>query len=414
MPPEARTWRHPSELQASHATVAAVLSGPESWRRGTAFVVGTMALAAIVFGALLLVNTGSTPVSVDADSMPIGTAAVTQCCTLSPALARDAVQAVVSIGPARPAATSRPAAATSRPAAATTSRPATTSPLSSWHGASGCGVVVGDGIVATTVAALDGARRVRVVSATGRSMQGEVIATDHVSQIVLLRLSGTTASGSLPVLASSQVEDPDLVSPGMTELAVAMQTAGARSAPTAKWSSGTVTSVGEPGPAPGGTVHGTTTVTSAGSSAIAQISVNGPSVPAMPGEPLIDKKGRMVGILDGAQGAQRSFLPMSFVMGVANELETLGRVRHGWLGVTDTTPQGGRAGALVVWVDPRGAAAGALHPGDVIVRVDGRRVHSSADLRSMLYAMSPGTRVTLQATRGTRVVRAVVELAPSP
>ena len=393
MPPEARTWRHPSELQASHATVAAVLSGPESWRRGTAFVVGTMALAAIVFGALLLVNTGSTPVSVDADSMPIGTAAVTQCCTLSPALARDAVQAVVSIGPARPAATS---------------------PLSSWHGASGCGVVVGDGIVATTVAALDGARRVRVVSATGRSMQGEVIATDHVSQIVLLRLSGTTASGSLPVLASSQVEDPDLVSPGMTELAVAMQTAGARSAPTAKWSSGTVTSVGEPGPAPGGTVHGTTTVTSAGSSAIAQISVNGPSVPAMPGEPLIDKKGRMVGILDGAQGAQRSFLPMSFVMGVANELETLGRVRHGWLGVTDTTPQGGRAGALVVWVDPRGAAAGALHPGDVIVRVDGRRVHSSADLRSMLYAMSPGTRVTLQATRGTRVVRAVVELAPSP
>ena len=57
VPPEARSWRHPSELHA--AGVAAVLTAAHGWRRGAAIAVGTTALMAIVAGALLLANTGA-------------------------------------------------------------------------------------------------------------------------------------------------------------------------------------------------------------------------------------------------------------------------------------------------------------------------------------------------------------------
>jgi S1-C subfamily serine protease len=360
VPPEARSWRHPSELHA--ARVAAVLTVAHGWRRGAALVVGAAAVMAIVAGTLLLANTGSSPRKLSLDTMPIGTAAQTPCCTLSPLLARDAEQSVVSIEP-------------------------TVGP-----GATGCGVVVGGGLVATTEAALAGARKVRVVAATGRLLDARVIGDDSYSGIVLLRLSAA--------LPAAQVDVSDTLGNGTPALAVAMGPATGGHAPKPVWTSGTVVSVGEPPPG-------------APATALAEITVHGASVPVMPGEPLVNRQGRVEGILDSASGAERSFLPMSLVVGVSNDLETMGRVRHGWLGVTDVTPEG-RSGAEVEWVDPHGAAAHALRAGDVIVGVDGWRVHSTADLFSMLYVMAPGTKVSVEAMRGTRIVRTAVELAPSP
>ena len=359
VPPEDRSWRHPSELHAAGAGV--VFTAAPGWRRSAVLAVSTAALVAIVAGALLLAKTGSTPGTATLDTMPVGAAAVTPCCTLSPVLTRNAEQAVVTIE-------------------TTGSR------------ASGCGVVVADGLVATTEAALGSARRVRVVAATGRPLEGRVLATDHQSGIVLLRLNAP-----LPV---AHMGVGDGLGSGSPALAVSMRPSRGNRAPRAIWTSATVVAVGKlpPGAPP---------------SSMAQITVRGPSVPVVPGEPLLDRRGRVLGILDAASGAERSFLPMPLVVGVTDQLETLGKVRHGWLGITDAT-LGGATGAEIVWVDPRGAAARALRPGDVIVRVDGWRVHSAADLRSMLYVMAPGTHVSVEAVRATRVIRAVVELAPSP
>ncbi len=360
MPPESRTWRHPSELHM--AGVAAVLTTTHGWRRSAAFAVGTAALLAIAAGALLLAKTGSSPGTATLDTMPVGTAAVTPCCTLSPVLTRDAEQAVVSLEP-------------------------TVGP-----GATGCGVVVASRLVVTTEAALAGARRVRVVAATGRMLEGAVVASDHDSGIVLLRVSAP--------LPAAQMNVGDTLGNGNWALAMAMRPATGNNPPRPLWTSATVVSVGEPPPGEPPT-------------AMAAITVRGAAVPAMPGEPLVDRHGRVEGILASARGAERSFLPMSFVVGVSNDLATIGRVRHGWLGVTDATPEGA-SGAQVVSVDPHGAAAHTLRAGDVIVRLDGWRVHSSAELRSMLYVMAPGTKVSVEAMRGTHVFRAFVELAPSP
>ncbi len=361
MPPESRSWRHPSELDP--ARVAAALTAATGWRRGAALVVGTTALMAIVAGALLLANAGSSPGAKTLDTMPIGTAAVTPCCTLSPLLTRDAERAVVSI-----------------------------EPDAAGPGATGCGVVVGSGLVATTTAAVAGKRKVRVVAATGRRLDADVIAQDSLSGVVLLHIGAT--------LPAAQMDVDATLGTGTSALAVAMQPAPDGRAPKPVWTSATVVSVGKPPPG-------------APATSMAEITVRGASVPVMPGEPLVDTHGRVEGILEGASGSDRSFLPMSLVVGVSDDLETMGKVKHGWLGVTDANPIGS-TGAEVVWVDPHGAAAHALRAGDVIVRVDGWRVYSAADLRSMLYVMAPGTKVSVEAVRGARLVRTVVELGPSP
>lgn len=363
VPPEARSWRHPSELHA--AAFAAVFTLPRHrWRRRTA-VVGAAALAAVVAGTLLLVRTGTSPSSTELDSMPVGTAAVTACCRLSPAVARGVEEMVVSI------------------------QRAGRHPV-----AIGCGVVVGTGLVATTTAALADARHVRVLAATGKALLATVVAVDAPSGIALLRLSAQL------VPAHGISAPAATLGPGSDAMAVALRSTRQAARPVPWWTSGRVVSVSAP-------------VGNGDAKGIAAIALSGRSGPTMPGEALLDSAGHVEGILVSARDGRRDFLPMTLVVGVANELETLGQVRHGWLGVTDTTVPG-RPGAVVVWVDPKGAAAGKLTGGDEIVRVDGSAVSSSTTLRSMLYDMAPGTAVRLEALRGTRLVRTTVLLAGAP
>lgn len=362
VPPEERSWRHPSELHRDGAPPVLVMAPRYTWRRRAA-VVGVIALVAVMTGTVLLVRTGSTRPQTEVDSVPIGTAAVTACCRLPPSVARGVEETLVSIEPA-----------------------------SGSHAPVGCGVVVGDGLVATTDAALRGQRRVRVLAATGRVIEGTVVAVDHQSDIALLRLSAE--------LGAAGAHSASSLRPGSAAVAVALRVMQGSTHPQPAWSSATVVSVGEP--PPGGAAD-----------AMAAITVRGSAVPAMPGEALVDPQGRVEGILVGWKGATRAFLPMPVVTGISSELETLGKVHHGWLGVADTTATG-RHGAVVQWVDPDGAAAGKLAPGDTIVSIDSSAVTSSVALRSLLYAMTPGTTVRVNAMRDGKKISAVVRLAPAP
>lgn len=362
VPPEARSWRHPSELYASPGPATGLPA--RRLHRAAVLGVGTTAMMAVLVGALLLVNTGRTHTAVTADTLPPVTLAITHCCQLPASLARSAEEAVVSIE----------AAGGGR--------------------ASGCGLVVGNGLVATTTSALHRARRVRVVAATGRWLDGTVVATDRESDVALLRLGA-----SLPAAPATSAGLP-AVGPGTPAMVVSLTASSRKDRPLATWASGTVVSVGSPAPGAKG-------------ASMADITLRGAEVPAIPGEPLVDHQGRVVGILDSSHGADRVFLPMSLVEGVSNELDTIGRVRHGWLGVTDATPHG-TSGALVVAVDPQGASADVLQPGEVIVRVDGVPVTSSVELRALIYVLPPGSKVTVEAVHGNQLVDAVVKLSASP
>jgi S1-C subfamily serine protease len=362
VPPEARSWRHPSELFASFPSATALPA--RRLHRAAVLGVGTTAMMAILVGALLLANTGRTHVVVTADTSPPMTTAITHCCQLPASLARGAEESVVSIETAGGGATL------------------------------GCGVVVGDGLVATTTSALRGARRVRAVAATGRWLGASVLATDAESGVALLRLGA-----SLPSAPATSADVP-AVGRGMAAMVVSLTAPTRRDRPLATWSAGTVVAVDTPAPGMSAT-------------SMADITLHGPAVPEMPGAALVDEQGRIVGMLDSSHGADRVFLPMGLVESVSSELDTIGRVRHGWLDVTDATPKGA-LGALVVSVDPSGAAAKVLQPGDVIVRVDDIPVTSSVELRALIYVLPPGARVTVQAVQGRQPVKGVVELAASP
>lgn len=363
IPPEQRAWRHPSELFASLPELG---SYRRHDRRGATVVVGATAAAAIAIGLLLLVATGSGPGSTAFDTMPVSTAAVTQCCRLAATLAATDEASVVSLAPRR-----------------------------SSLRTTGCGVVVGDGdLVATTADALHGARTVEAVSATGHHLTAVVVATDADSGVALLRLSSA--------LQPAPVEQLDTIGAGSPAMAVAMTVRpdSGQTRPRAVWASGTVTSVGD-------AVEGTP------DAGMEVITLRGRSVPAVPGEPLVSARGTVVGILAGSAGSVRTFLPMPLVVGVSDDLESTGRVRHGWLDLVDSAAPGS-TGAVVDTVDPQGASAGALRPGDVILRIDGTPVSSPAQLRSLLYVLPPGAKVAVAVRRGNRVVTPVVELAPTP
>lgn len=70
-------------------------------------------------------------------------------------------------------------------------------------------------------------------------------------------------------------------------------------------------------------------------------------------------------------------------------------------------------GAFVSQVLPGTPAEGRLHPSDVIVSVDGRRIGDLDDLREILRQRRPGDEVDLEAIRGSRRKTFRIRLAPS-
>ena len=69
---------------------------------------------------------------------------------------------------------------------------------------------------------------------------------------------------------------------------------------------------------------------------------------------------------------------------------------------------------MVVKVEPDGAAAAVLRPGDVITSIDRAPLASMAELRSLLYVMTPGERVELGVRRGAPPSRSTCALSASP
>lgn len=365
--------------------------------RSTGHLVATAAVAAsaaaaITLGLLLLVNAAASAPAVDG-SLTVTTAAVTPCCTVAAPAAAGAVDAVVALRSARTGHTV------------------------------GCGLVVGGGrgLVATTERALRGVSAVRVETVGGATASAWVAARDPTTGLVLLRLSDTVPARTLGV------DEPGSSTPSSTDLwagapAMTLSLSSAAGPPRPRWASGTVVSVDSAGGATGGTAGGATGgatgATTGGATGgahsgpgMAMILLHGSSLPSVPGEPLVNPSGGIVGILASSAGDNREFLPISLVEGVSRELEISGSVRHGWLDVSTATAG---SGALVVSVSPHGAASGVLKPGDVIVSVNGTSVRSAADLRSRLYVLTPGTRVSLGVLRQGAPVTAVLDLSSSP
>ena len=150
------------------------------------------------------------------------------------------------------------------------------------------------------------------------------------------------------------------------------------------------------------------------------IQPDAPINPGNSGGPLVNLDGQVIGIntaIHSSSGGSDGIgfaIPSATVKSVLRGLAANGRVERGWLGVAldmAAKPDDTR-GALVSQVLPGGPAAKAgLVPGDVVRKLDGKRIESSKVLRERIAQAAPGTRVELVVLRDGKERRVEVELA---
>lgn len=374
--PKDRLWRHPSELAPTTRQVPSSLRA-RSRRHPTwaASLVSVGAAAVVITGLVMLINTGSGGVPSGFTATTTSTiAARAGCCEEVPPVARDAEQSIVMLE-------------------STTSR----------GFESGCGVVAAPGgWIITTYDAVAGATTTTAVTVSGRRLPALVVSEDPRSDVAIVRVDGDLPPAHFAADATLSV--------GLRVVLVALGATPV--SPETVWSPGTVTA--ESAVVAGGSASG-----------MAAIGAVATSRRSMAGELLMEPQGDVAGLLDSS-GHDRSdhaaelFLSATLVMGVARDLVLEDRVDHGWLDVLTRTapsgalPRGVRGGAEVEGVDPTGAAAGVLSPGDVIVSVNGKPVRSVAELRSLVYVLLPGTVVHLRVVHGGRERTVAVTLSSSP
>jgi serine protease Do len=133
--------------------------------------------------------------------------------------------------------------------------------------------------------------------------------------------------------------------------------------------------------------------------------------PGNSGGALVDLDGRLIGIntailsASGANAGVGFAIPVSIVQNVMNQLKSNGRVVRGYVGVIiqDLTPDlqrslnaGNSEGAVVSEVEKDSPAEKAgLKPYDIITSVNGKEVHSNAEVRNMISAMKPASTAEL-------------------
>jgi len=140
--------------------------------------------------------------------------------------------------------------------------------------------------------------------------------------------------------------------------------------------------------------------------------------PGNSGGALVDMAGRVVGIntaiatVGGPMGGEAGSIGVGFAIPInqarpiARQLITNGRAEHAQLSVTVSTAtsrDGTTEGAAIQSVQPGGAAARAgLRPGDVVTKVDDRRIPDADALIAAVRSYRPGDKVRLTYERNGR------------
>jgi serine protease DegS len=140
--------------------------------------------------------------------------------------------------------------------------------------------------------------------------------------------------------------------------------------------------------------------------------------PGNSGGALINAHGELVGIntavLNRAYGGPEGIgfaIPVNLVRGVMQQIVAHGHVVRGWLGLMpqDLTDEqaaqlgiANGAGTIVVNILVKSPAYEAgIRPGDLIIAIAGKPVHSAQDVVSRVAALPPGSQVEVEGRQGT-------------
>lgn len=134
--------------------------------------------------------------------------------------------------------------------------------------------------------------------------------------------------------------------------------------------------------------------------------------PGNSGGPLVDSDGKVIGIntalIPFAQGIGFA-IPINLAKDIACELIDHGRIIRPWLGIegTDVTLELAayyglpvKKGALIVWIAPNGSAyKSGIRAGDIIRKIDGKKIDTMDDLRDVMDSKKPGEKVEVEVAR---------------
>lgn len=253
-------------------------------------------------------------------------------------------------------------------------------------------IITPDGYVITNNHVVSGATDIAITLADGHEHSAQLVGADPVTDLAVVRVDGMG-------MPAAEFGDSDGLRVGQLVLAI-----GSPFGFQATVTSGIVSAVGR-------------SLRSESGRLIENIiQTDAPLNPGNSGGPLVDSHGRVVGvntaIIAYAQGICFA-IPSATAKWVAGLLIKEGRVRRGYLGIAAQLRKLPRAvvwannltsdrGVEVLEVMPRSPAEYAgLRPGDVIVRLDGTPINGVDDIHRFLNRMSPGSRVTVTALRGS-------------
>jgi S1-C subfamily serine protease len=257
----------------------------------------------------------------------------------------------------------------------------------------GSGVVVrADGLILTSARLVEGAATAVVTWPSGRTGTATVEGHDDLTGLAVVDVD----ADGLPT-ASLDTTPPR---------------AGERTITVAAW-------VGSDGPT---LTQGSISATGshadpAGGRLVGLIETDRPVPGWADGSALIDGDGLLRGVCLAVDAGTGFAVPTDVALRVAEDLDLLGRVDRGWLGVRGTSAPDGDApaGVLIDEVTPWSPAATAgLQPGDVVIAVDQSRVRSLADVQAALTMTRPGQVVRVEWDRAGVTTTAEVALAPAP
>jgi S1-C subfamily serine protease len=376
LPPEDRLWRHPSELGVERPRQ------PTTGRVWSTALIASLAGAAVATGAIAFVN-GMPPRVVERQVIekvavqPVtsgrdnASGVVGIASRLSPAIVRLDVRAGEEVG-------------------------------------AGSGVLFRDsGELLTNAHVVESADRIDVVLADGRRLAGEVVGLDHLTDIAVVRITGGEGepfpTAALGTAANLRVGEPAIA------IGSPLGFAGGPSVTT-----GVISALGRRVDNPGGEPFHDL------------IQTDAPIAPGSSGGALVDQSGAVIGIttvITMAEGAQFGFaVPIDIAHDVADDIITIGKALHVWLGIEGNdlpaeyaTAMDVDGGAVVHEVMPASpASAAGLVVDDVVVRLGDAEISSMSALVVALRDHEPGEAVEVTYMREGVPKRAMVTLMERP
>ncbi len=273
-------------------------------------------------------------------------------------------------------------------------------------------ILSADGLLLTNAHVVDEADRVSVVLRDGRSFTGEVIGTDSVTDVAVVKIQAQ----DLPTVKLGKSEN---LQPGQWAIAIGNPlgldntvTAGIISA-TGRSSS----QVGVP------------------DKRVSFIQTDAAINPGNSGGPLLNQRGEVIGvntaIISGAQGLGFA-IPIETAHRIAQQLIRTGKVEHPYLGIrmVDLTAALREEinqsqnqlnitrdqGVLIVQVIPNSPAAKAgIRAGDFVTRINGEPIQNASQVQQQVEATAPGEPLLVEVDRQgqTRRLRVIPQPLPA-